>query len=126
MPAKPAAAKPVQWIGSSLDDLRSFPPPVRRNFGQALWEAQTGGRHPAAKPLSGFGGAGVIEIVEDHSGDTYRAVYTVKFQAVIYVLHAFQKKANRGIATPKRHLDLIRSRLRDAAAHHRESLGNST
>ncbi|MBM3547760.1 MAG: hypothetical protein FJX54_12475 [Alphaproteobacteria bacterium] len=80
-------------------------------MGYALYVAQSGGRHPSAKPLRSFAGAGVIEIVEDHAGDTFRAVYTVRFSDAVYVLHAFQKKSTRGIATPKREMDLIRSRL---------------
>jgi phage-related protein len=114
----PNVAKPVEWVGSSLENLRSFPPEARREFGQALYEAQIGGKHPAAKPLSGFGGAGVLEIVEDHDGDTYRAVYTVKLQGAIYVLHAFQKKSVRGIKTPKHEIDLIHARLKQAIAYH--------
>ena len=113
--------KPIHWMASSLDDIRAFPVDVRRGVGQALYEAQLGGRHPRAKPLAGFGGAGVLEIVEDHDGDTYRAVYTVRFRDVLYVLHAFKKKAKRGIAAPKRDVDLIRSRLRDATAHYHET-----
>ncbi len=103
--------KPLRWIGRARDDLLAFPDEVRKEVGYALFVAQRGGRHPAAKPLKGFGGAGVVEIVEDHIGDTYRAVYTVRFAEAIYVLHAFQKKATRGIATPKREIDLIRMRL---------------
>ncbi len=103
--------KPLRWVGRAKDDLLAFPDEVRKEFGYAFYVAQRGGRHPAAKPLKGFGGAGVMEIVEDHVGDTYRAVYTVRFAEAIYVLHAFQKKATRGIATPKREIDLIRMRL---------------
>jgi phage-related protein len=106
-------------VGSSLSDLRAFPREVRRDLGQALFEAQTGGKHPAAKPLSGFGGAGVLEIVADYDGNAYRGVYTVKFGSVIYVLHAFQKKSKRGIKMPKRDRDLIESRLQAAANHYR-------
>ena len=114
-----ASAKPIEWVGSSLDDLRGFPREVRRDLGQALFEAQTGGRHPAAKPLSGFGGAGILEIVADHDGNAYRGIYTVKFGSVIYVLHAFQKKSKRAAKTPKRDRVLIETRLKIAAAHHR-------
>lgn len=110
--------KPVEWIASSLADVRDFPEDVRRTFGQALFEAQLGGKHPAAKPLKGFGGAGVLEVVEDHDGNTYRAVYTVKLAGVVYVLHAFQKKAKRGIATPQHEIDLVRRRLRLAEELH--------
>jgi phage-related protein len=91
-----AAPRPIEWVGSSLDDLRAFPREVRRDVGQALLEAQTGGRHPSAKPLSGFGGAGILEIVADYEGNAYRGIYTVKFGSAIYVLHIFQKKSKRG------------------------------
>jgi phage-related protein len=122
MPLQPSTPlKPVEWVGSSLDDLRTFPADIRRLFGQALYEAQIGGRHPAAKPLSGFGGAGVLEIVAQHRGDAFRAVYTLKLGTVIYVLHVFQKKSTRGIKTPKRELDLIETRLKQAFAHYRET-----
>jgi phage-related protein len=104
-----------------LEDLRGFPREVRRDLGQALFEAPTGGRHPAAKPLSGFGGAGVLEIVADYDGNAYRGVYTVKFGSVIYVLHAFQKKSKRGIRMPKRDRDLIETRLQSATRHYRAS-----
>src|SRR3712207_5665530 len=100
------------WVGSSLNDLRVFPDEVKRTMGYALYLAQMGGKHPDAKPLRGFGGAGVIEAVEDFAGDTYRVVYTVRFATAVYVLHAFQKKAKRGIATPRQEIELIRARLR--------------
>jgi phage-related protein len=103
--------KPVRWVGSSKDDLSRFPEDVKRRMGGALWEAQVGGKAPYAKPLKGFGDAAVLEVVDDFDGDTYRAVYTVRFAAAIYVLHAFQKKARRGIATPKNDLALIGQRL---------------
>jgi len=112
--------KPVHWIGSSRRDLRAMPDPVRRDIGQALYTAQQGETDPAAKPLKGFGGARVMEIVERDRGGTYRAVYTVQFADAVYVLHVFQKKSKRGIATPKQDIDLIRSRLADAERHHRE------
>jgi phage-related protein len=106
--------KLVIWVGSSRKDLRSFPARVRVDMGQALYAAQTGGTDPAAKPLKGFGGSRVMEIVDRHEKNTYRAVYTAQFADVIYVLHAFQKKSKRGIATPRRDIELIRSRLADA------------
>jgi len=87
---------------------------VRLRVGGALWEAQTGGKAGWAKPLKGFGGAGVLEVVDDHDGDTYRAVYTVRFAGVVYVLHAFQKKSKHGIATPKHEIALIEQRLKRA------------
>jgi phage-related protein len=106
--------KPVRWIGSSLRDLRSFPIAVRRDIGQALFTAQQGDTDPAAKPLKGFAGASVLEIVASHHGDTWRAWDT------IYVLHAFQKKSTKGIATPTREIDLIRRRLAEAERDYRE------
>lgn len=104
--------KPLRWVGSSLDDLRALPEPVRDEIGYALYIAQTGGKHEQAKPLKGFGGAGVLEVVELFDGEAYRAVYTLKFAAAVYVLHVFHKKSKRGIATPKTELNLIRLRLK--------------
>jgi phage-related protein len=116
------AIKPAIFVGSSRKDLRTFPGKVRQEIGQALFEAQLG-EHPAnAKPLKGFG-SGVLEIRDNFEGDTYRAVYTVRFERVLYVLHAFQKKSTRGIATPQRHLDLIRQRLHEAETLHRATKG---
>jgi phage-related protein len=106
--------RPLIWVGSSLEDLRAFPDEVKRIVGYALYLAQEGGKHPDAKPLRGFGGAGVLEVVEDFAGDTYRTVYTVRFPTAVYVLHAFQKKAKRGVATPRQEIELIRARLRRA------------
>ena len=106
--------KPVRWIGSSKEDLKRFPEEVRRRVGGALWDAQIGLKAPYAKPLRGFGGAGVLEVVDDFEGDTYRAVYTVRFAGVVYVLHAFEKKSKRGIATPRPEMDLIQQRLKRA------------
>jgi len=104
----------VQWVGSSLDDLRTFPVDVRKDIGYALEFAQNGLTHQDAKPLKGFHGAGVLEIIERHDGDTYRAVYTVRLQKAVYVLHCFQKKSPRSISTPQHDIDLIRKRLADA------------
>ncbi|MGH7815213.1 MAG: type II toxin-antitoxin system RelE/ParE family toxin [Candidatus Binataceae bacterium] len=115
-----AAVRPVAWIGSSRRDVRSFPQPVRREIGQALYAAQQGETDPAAKPLKGFGGRAVLEIIADYGGDTWRAVYTVRFQEAIYVLHAFQKKSKHGIATPKKEIDLVRRRLAEAERIHTE------
>ena len=108
--------KPVSWVGSSLDDLREFPTEVQDDIGYALYLAQLGGKHADAKPLKGYKGAGVLEIVERLDGDTYRAVYAVKLESAVYVLHAFQKKSKRGVATPKADLDLIDRRLKEAIA----------
>jgi phage-related protein len=91
--------------------------------GYALYLAQCGEKHPSAKPLKGFKGAGVLEVVEDFDGDTYRAVYTVKLEAVVYVLHVFQKKSKQGIATPKQDINLIEMRLKRAQEHHAENYG---
>lgn len=93
-----------------------MPDEVQQAFGFALFHAQMGSIHPDAKPLKGFGGAGVLEVVEDWRGDTYRAVYTVRFASAVYVLHCFQKKSTHGIQTPKREIDLIRERLKEAEA----------
>jgi phage-related protein len=106
--------KRVRWVGSSKEDLSAFPAAVRTRVGGALWEAQIGGKAPFAKPLKGFGGAGVLEIVDDFDGDTFRSVYTVRFAEAVYVLHAFQKKSKRGVGTPKAELDLIDLRLKRA------------
>jgi phage-related protein len=109
--------KPLRWVGASKKDLLAMPDDVIDVFGFALHLAQAGKKHDQAKPLKGFGGAGVLEVVEDHLGDTYRAVYTVKIADAVYVLHCFQKKSKQGIETPKHDLDLIRERLKAAQAH---------
>ena len=106
--------KALKWISSSYKDLMELPVEVRKRFGYALSLAQMGDRDDTAKVLKGFGGAGVIEVVESDIGGTYRAVYTVKFAEAVFVLHCFQKKSKRGIATPKEDLDIIRSRLKVA------------
>ncbi len=116
--AASASVKPVVWVGSTKRDLASFPEDVKDAFGYALYIAQQGGKHPDAKPLRGFAGAGILEIVENHAGDTYRAVYTVRLAGRIYALHAFQKKSKAGIATPKSEMDLLRSRLKAAEKEH--------
>ena len=109
--------KPLHWLGSTKKDLTHMPDDVQSTFGYALYLAQTGGKHEHAKPLKGFGSAGVLEVVESEAGSTYRAVYTVKIAAVVYVLHCFQKKSTSGTATPKPDMDLIRDRLKAALAH---------
>jgi len=114
------AERPVVWVGSSRRDLREFPREVRRDIGRALFAAQDGENDPAAKPMRGFGGGSVVEIIASHRGDTWRAVYTVRFEEGIYVLHAFQKKSKRGSATTKRDIELIRQRLAEAERLHRE------
>ena len=109
------AEKSIIWIGSIKKDLMALPIEVRKFFGHALNFAQRGDQHGAAKPLKGFGG-GVLEVVEDDAGGTYRAVYTVKFKEAVFVLHCFQKKSNSGIATPKEDMNIIRARLKVAEA----------
>ena len=119
----PAGMKPLGWIASTNEQLRDFPDEVRSVIGYALYLAQLGEKHPDAKPLHGFGGAGVLEVVDDFDGDTYRAVYTVRFADAVYVLHVFQKKAKHGIATPRQDLALIRQRLQWVEQQHREREG---
>lgn len=114
-----STVKPLEWVGSSKKDLLAMPSDVVDVFGYALHLAQHGGKHPHSKPLKGFGSAGVLEVVEDDDGSTYRAVYTVKFENAVYVLHCFQKKSHKGIATPKQDLDLIHDRLTQAQQHAR-------
>ena len=104
--------RPVRWVAGSKDDLSDFPQDVKRRVGGGLWDAQLGLKAPFAKPLRGFGGGSVLEIIDDFEGNTYRAVYTVRFAHAIYVLHAFQKKSKRGAETPKREMDLVRDRLK--------------
>lgn len=110
----PETPKPLAWVGSSQKDYRAFPEPVKDDMGFALYLAQLGKKHGSAKPMKGFGGAGVVELVEDHDGDTYRAVYTVRYGATVYVLHAFQKKSKKGRETPKGDIETIKRRLRRA------------
>lgn len=106
--------KKFKSIASALDDLKEFPEDVKDVMGYALELAQRGKKHPDAKPLRGFSGAGVLEIVDDFDGDTYRAIYTVKFEGVLYLLHSFQKKSKHGIATPKQDIELVEKRLKAA------------
>jgi phage-related protein len=118
----PQYERPLIWIGSSKKDLMAFSEDVKDVFGYALHLAQRGEKHLDAKPLKGFSGTKTLEVVEDHRGDTYRAVYTVKFEGYVFVLHCFQKKSKKGIATPKPDIDKIRARLRDAELLHQELL----
>ena len=111
------AAKPAVFVGSSRRDLKAFPGEVKQDIGQALFEVQLGLHPKAAKPLKGFG-SGLLEIRDNYDGDTYRAVYTVRFEEAVYVLRVFQKKSTSGIAAPQRHLDLIKQRLREAIRIH--------
>jgi phage-related protein len=111
--------KPVIWIASTKHDLKKLPEEIQGRVGHALWSAQVGGSHPHAKALKGFGDASVVEIIEDWQGNTYRAVYTVRFEDAVYVLHVFQKKSLRGAETPKADIDRIKKRLREAKAIHK-------
>jgi phage-related protein len=104
--------KPVIWIGSSRKDLRAFPEPVQDHMGYALYIAQRGGKHRDTKTLTGFGGGGVVEVVTDFRGDTFRAVYTLRYAGAVYILHAFQKKSMTGRETTLRDIELIKRRLR--------------
>jgi phage-related protein len=115
--------KPLRWIASSKDDLSAMPIEVRRAVGYALFAAQQGEKHVDAKVLKAFGDAGVLEVIARHDSDTFRAVYTVRLADVVYVLHIFQKKSKRGIATPKKELDLIRKRLKLAEQDHKQWSG---
>jgi phage-related protein len=114
------AERPIIRVGSSRRDLRAFPREVRLDVGRSLYAAQQGETDPSAKSLKGFSGGSVVEIVARHRGDTWRAVYTVRFAEAVYVLHAFQKKSKRRIATPKNEIDLVRQRLAAAERLHRE------
>jgi phage-related protein len=114
--------KPLYWVGSSKRDLLDFPEPVKDAIGSALSVAQFGGKHPAAKPWKGQG-PGTLEAVEDHAGDTYRAVYTIRFERVVYVLHAFQKKSPKGIKTALRDVTLVTKRMKAARQHYEELYG---
>ncbi len=117
-----AQLKPLAWIGSSHKDLTQFPASVQKAIGYALYLAQTGSKSRKAKPLSGFGGAGILEVVDDYDGDTYRAVYTVRFAERVYVLHMFQKKSRQGISTPPQELAAVRARLKTAEETHQDWL----
>jgi phage-related protein len=112
------SVKPLFWIASSKDDLRAFPEEVKDMMGFALYQTQKGAKHVAAKPLKGFGGAGVLEIVGNHEGNTFRAVYPVKFAGIVYVLDAFQKKSKKGAKTPKGDIDRVKKRLKAAEEHY--------
>jgi phage-related protein len=119
--AEAPSRRPLIWMGRSRKDIGEFPEGVKGELGYGLDLAQAGEKHDNAKPLKGFKGAGVLELVEDFDGDTYRAVYTIKFCEVVYVLHVFQKKSKTGIATPKTDIDLIDRRLKLAQEHYQEN-----
>lgn len=114
--------KKLFWLGSAKKDLKAMPEDVQDIFGYALHQAQIGKKHENTKPLKGFGSAGVLEVVEDSCGGTFRAVYTIKFADAVYVLHCFQKKSTHGVATPKPDVDLIRNRLKAAESHSKGEL----
>ena len=125
----PTARKSLEFVGSAKDDLSAFPKDVKEVMGFALHLAQIGEKHRDAKPLRGdpaFRGAGVLEVVDRYDGDTYRAVYTVKFAGVVYALHAFQKKSKKGASTPQHDIDLIKRRLKDAERHYEETYVKKT
>ena len=111
--------KRCDFVGAAREELCALPDGARVKVGHSLFLAQRGDEAPNAKPLKGFGGRGVLEVIADHDGDAYRAVYTVRFADAVYVLHAFQKKSKTGIETPKHTMDLIASRLKDAETLHR-------
>jgi phage-related protein len=117
VPAVPL--RPLYWIASSLKDLKAMPVPLQKAFGTALRSVQLGRTPGTAKPLKGFEGAGVLELVEDYDRGTHRAVLPVNSPSVVYVLHVFQKKAKRGIATPRQEIDLVRTRYKLAQDHYR-------
>ncbi|MDR2893730.1 MAG: type II toxin-antitoxin system RelE/ParE family toxin [Deltaproteobacteria bacterium] len=113
--------KTLQWVGSSKKDLKGLPEDIKIMFGFALYQAQIGKKHEDAKPLKGFGSAGVLEIVESDEDGTYRGVYTVRFSKAVYVLHCFQKKSMHGIKTATQDINLIKSRLKLAETHAKEN-----
>ena len=113
--------KQLDFVGSSLEDLKEFPEEIKHDIGYALFEVQQGKKPICAKPLRGFSGAGVLEIIENFFGDTYRAAYTVRFEKVVYVLHCFQKKSKHGIKTPKQDIDLMKQRLKAAEEDYKEN-----
>jgi phage-related protein len=112
------AKKPVEFVAGARQALKRLPQPVRFVFGYAILLAEEGGKHPDAKPLKGYGSAGILEVVEDFDKNTYRAIYTVKFEGVVYVLDAFQKKSTKGKATSKVDMDRINERLAFAQQHY--------
>lgn len=119
-----AVEKILEWTGASKRDLMDFPEDVRRAMGYALGVAQLGAKHPSAKPWKGEG-SGVLEVVEYGDGNAYRAVYTVRFSKVVYVLHCFQKKSPNGIRTAKTDIELVHQRLKAAQQHYEEHYGKA-
>jgi phage-related protein len=119
-PSKPKRHKSVHFVGTSRKDLKALSKGARAVFGFAILLAENGMKHPDAKPMAGFGGAGVLEVVEDLDGDAYRAVYTVQFGSTVYVLHAFKKKSKVGSKTPPRDMELILKRFKEAEEHYKQ------
>ncbi|MBI3574986.1 MAG: type II toxin-antitoxin system RelE/ParE family toxin [Gammaproteobacteria bacterium] len=117
--------RPLLWVASSKRDYGEFPPRVQDTLGFELFLAQTGQHPPSAKPLKGLG-SGVVELIEDFDGDTYRTIYTVRFREAVYVLHAFKKKSKRGVATPGSDIDLVKRRLKDAESDYAERFGKES
>jgi phage-related protein len=115
-----AHVKRCFFVGRVKREISRMPEPVKSGFGYAFFMAQTGSEADNVKALKGFGGRGVLEVIEEHDGDTYRAVYTVRFTEAIYVLHAFQKKSKSGIATPKHEIELVKARLKEAEELYRD------
>lgn len=115
--------KPIEWASQAKKELKEFPDDVIDVIGYSLMLVQQGEKPDNAKPLKGFAGAGVLEVIEDFDSDTYRAIYTVRFKKAIYVLCAFKKKSKEGIKTPKKDMDLIKHRLDCAAEHYKSKYG---
>lgn len=122
MKNEPSSLKPLIWVGSSRRDFQEFPEQVKDDMGYALYVAQQGGKHDDAKPLKGFGGAGLLEVVGSHRGNAFRTMYTVRLAGTVYVLHAFQKKSKTGSETPKGDMDLVKQRLSQAERIAKERL----
>ena len=125
MPNFARPLRPLLWVVSSKRDYDQFPARVQETMGFELFLAQTGQHPPSAKPLHGLG-SGTVELIEDFAGDTYRAVYTVRFAAAIYILHAFKKKSKRGRKTPQSDIDLIRRRLTEAERDYTQRYGKDS
>lgn len=121
---KKGTERPLEWIGNSLDNLKTFPDDVKGGMGYSLDVAQNGGKADNAKPLTNVvKGGRIYEVFEDHDGDTYRAVYTVKFEKAVYVLHAFMKKSKKGVSTPKPDIELMKARYKRAEEHYKTNYG---
>jgi len=116
-------AKPIFYLGSTQKDISKLPKEVKEAFVQGIYLASLGDTHPDSKVMKGFKGTGVVELIKDHKGDTFRGVYTVKFKGIVYVLHVFKKKSHSGISTPKKDKELIESRLKWAQRHYKEMKG---